>query len=182
MMRLAGSLAGLLVIAGWHTFAAQPVQSPVPIDFSFAGFEAGKPIPSVKAVVAVKPSGLDDTSLLQTAIGHVAVLSLQADGFRSATLLRAGRFHVAGQLHLPAGSIVLRGSGSGADGTAIIAEGNNRHTDRSGRRDRPEGRRSVSLRGRNCRRRRTNLQGCEYKRPRNRRAHSNPMSEHFGMD
>jgi hypothetical protein len=79
MMRLAGSLAGLLVIAGWHTFAAQPVQSPVPIDFSFAGFEAGKPIPSVKAVVAVKPSGLDDTSLLQTAIGHVAVLSLQAD-------------------------------------------------------------------------------------------------------
>ena len=182
MMRLAGSLAGLLVIAGWHTFAAQTVQSPVPIDFSFAGFEAGKPIPSVKAVVAVKPSGLDDTSLLQTAIGHVAVLSLQADA--SGVLLCCVQDAFTSQVNctLPAGSIVLRGSGSGADGTAIIAEGNNRHTDRSGRRDRPEGRRSVSLRGRNCRRRRTNLQGCEYKRPRNRRAHSNPMSEHFGMD
>ena len=35
-------------------------QSPVPVDFSFAGYEAGRPVPSVKGVLAVKPSGGDD--------------------------------------------------------------------------------------------------------------------------
>src|ERR1700726_2049526 len=31
-------------------------QSPVPIDFSFAGYEAGRAVPFVKAVLVVKPS------------------------------------------------------------------------------------------------------------------------------
>ena len=45
------------------------------------------------------------------------------DGFRGALLLAPGRFHVKGQLHLAVGGVVLRGSGVGASGTVIVAEG-----------------------------------------------------------
>src|ERR1035441_7135872 len=66
---------------------ASPVKSPVPIDFSYAGYEAGRPVPWVKAVLAVKPSGGDDTALLQGALDRVASMPLGLDGFRGALLL-----------------------------------------------------------------------------------------------
>jgi hypothetical protein len=102
---------------------ASPVKSPVPIDFSYAGYEAGRPVPWVKAVLAVKPSGGDDTALLQGALDRVASMPLGLDGFRGALLLSPGRFHVKGQLSLRASGVVLRGSGAGASGTVIVAEG-----------------------------------------------------------
>ena len=103
--------------------------SPVHIDFSYAGYEGGgHPLPAVKAVLFVRPTGGDDTALLQSALDRVAARPIGADGFRGALLLSAGRFHVAGQLHLNATGVVLRGAGAGANGTTIIAEGIDRRT------------------------------------------------------
>ncbi len=119
--------AGLLLASSALSCRAQnPVQStPVPIDFSYAGFEAGKPLPSVGAVIAVRPSGKDDTWRLQSAIDHVAAMPLQRNGFRGAILLRPGRYPVSGHLRIAASGIVLRGSESGA---AIVADGIDRRT------------------------------------------------------
>jgi hypothetical protein len=103
-------------------------QSPVPIDFSFAGYEAGRPVPFVKAVLLVNPSGGDDTALLQGALDRVASMPVGADGFRGAVLLSSGRFRVKGQLHMRVSGVVLRGAGSGANGTIVVAEGIGRRT------------------------------------------------------
>jgi hypothetical protein len=119
---LAACLATLAV-------AAQPIPNPVGIDFSFAGFQGGgRSLPAVSAVISVKPSGTDDTALLQSAIDHVASLPIGSDGFRGAILLAPGRFHVEGQLHLNASGIVLRGNSTGSDPTVIVAEGTGRRT------------------------------------------------------
>ena len=103
------AVAALLVAVQCR--AAAPVKRPVPIDFSYAGYQAGEPIPWVKAVLAVQPSGGDDTALLQGAIDRVATMPLESDGFRGAVLLAPGRFHVKGQLHLRASGVVLCGLG-----------------------------------------------------------------------
>jgi hypothetical protein len=58
----------------------------------------------------------------------VASRPVGADGFRGAVLLTSGRFRVNGQLHLRASGLVLRGSGEGANGTVIVAEGIRRRT------------------------------------------------------
>src|ERR1700733_12680239 len=115
-----------LLLASSNAVAAD-AQHPA-IDFSFAGYQAGQPIPSVAAVISVRPSGPDDTFLLQSAIDHMATLPLDAHGFRGAILLRPGRFLVARQLHLNVSGVVLRGSGAGPNGTTIIATGQGRRT------------------------------------------------------
>jgi hypothetical protein len=104
------------------------LQSPVPIDFSFAGYKAGRTVPFVKAVLLVKPSGGDDTALLQGALDRVASMPVGADGFRGTVLLSNGRFRVKGHLLLRAGGVVLRGAGAGVNGTVVVAEGIGRRT------------------------------------------------------
>ena len=101
--------------------------SPV-IDFSFAGYGGIRPIPSVPAVVSVRPGGGDDAALLQAAIDHVASLPERGDGFRGAVQLSAGRFRVAGQLHMRASGVVLRGSADANNATIIVATGLSRRT------------------------------------------------------
>ena len=106
----------------------QPAPAIPPIDFSTAGFQAGKPLPFVEARIAVRPTGGDDTALLQSALDRLASLPIGVNGFRGALLLRPGRFRVGGQLQLRASGVVLRGSGAGTDGTTIVAEGIGRRT------------------------------------------------------
>jgi hypothetical protein len=109
------------------TLHAQSVPgSPVPIDFSYAGYGAGASIPTIPAVLRVAPSGGDDTDLLQQALDRVSTMPLRADGFRGALLLTPGRFHVQGQLHLRVSGVVLRGADP--QKTAIIAEGIDRRS------------------------------------------------------
>ncbi len=115
-----------LLLTSSNAVAADPQH--LAIDFSFAGYQAGQPIPSVAAVISVRPSGSDDTFLLQSAIDHMATLPLDAHGFRGAILLRPGRFLVSGQLRLNVSGVVLRGSGTGPNGTTIVAEGHDRRT------------------------------------------------------
>src|SRR5665213_1938955 len=123
LIQLAAKILIALPATLMLALATPSARSPVPIDFSYAGYEAGRPVPWVKAVLAVKPSGGDDTDLLQGALDRVASMPLGLDGFRGALLLSPGRFHVKGQLSLRASGVLLRGSGAGASGTVIVAEG-----------------------------------------------------------
>ena len=119
----------LFVTVSRLSFGAPPPKNPVPIDFSYAGYQAGgRALPYIPATISVRPTGADDTALLQSAIDHVASLPIGANGFRGAVLLRPGSFRVSGQLHLNASGIVLRGSGNTANGTVISAEGLSRRT------------------------------------------------------
>jgi Family of unknown function (DUF6298)/Putative collagen-binding domain of a collagenase len=102
------------------------VKSPVAIDFSYAGYEGGrKALPLVNAVLMVRPTGGDDTALIQGALDRVATMAPGGNGFRGAVVLSGGRFHVRGQLHFRAGGVVLRGAGPA---TVLVADGISRRS------------------------------------------------------
>src|SRR5262249_18807430 len=69
-----------------------------------------------------QPSG-DDTSRIQQALDQVAQLTPNAQGIRGAVLLTAGTYRIGGTLNIKASGVVLRGAGSGADGTLLLAQG-----------------------------------------------------------
>jgi Family of unknown function (DUF6298) len=111
------------LIIGLLGLAAASAQTA--IDFSYAGYQGGAVSPpAVPAVIAVRPTGGDDTRLLQSALDHVAALPEGKNGFRGAVLLRPGRYRVTGQLEMRATGVVLRGS---AD-CVIVAAGKGRRT------------------------------------------------------
>ncbi|WP_215909296.1 glycoside hydrolase family 55 protein [Streptacidiphilus fuscans] len=94
-------------------------------DYSHAGYEGGGvPLPTaaVRDRVA-KPSGGDDTAQIQAAIDAVSKLPVNSQGLRGAVLLGPGSYKIAGSLQIDASGVVLRGSGSGAGGTRLVAEG-----------------------------------------------------------
>ena len=100
-------------------------KSPVGIDFSHAGYAGGGvALPTVKSVVIVRSTGDDDTALIQGALDRVAARPVNAQGFRGAVVLAAGRFRVKGQLTMRTSGVVLRGM----TGATIVAEGTNRRT------------------------------------------------------
>jgi len=104
-------------------FAAVP-RAENTIDFSHAGYDGGgRTIPSIPAKIAIEPSGEDDTMAIQAAIDHVSPLPGDAAGFRGAVELRAGSYRVAGQLHIGASGVVLRG-----EHATIVATGLSRRT------------------------------------------------------
>ena len=93
------------------------------VDFSHAGYGGGgMKLPGVAAKMEVAPSGGDDSSAIQTAINAVAALPL-TKGFRGAVLLKPGVFRCSKPLAISQDGIVLRGSGSGEDGTVIEMTG-----------------------------------------------------------
>lgn len=97
------------------------------IDFSHAGYGGGgvRP-PEVADALRVRPTGGDDTALIQAALDRVASARADARGLRGAVLLEAGRFRVAGRLRLRASGVVLRGRGAGV--TTVVATGQGRRT------------------------------------------------------
>ena len=118
---LFASFAGAM--AAMSQSSAIPV-SAIGIDFSYAGFGAGQPLPHVRALIRVAPSGGDDTAAIQQAINAVAARPMGDDGFRGAVVLDPGRFHVQGQLTIRSSGVVLRGAGIGK--TIIVADGSSR--------------------------------------------------------
>lgn len=95
------------------------------IDFSYAGYGGGGGHrPEVPAALRVRPSGGDDTALIQAALDRVASMPADAKGFRGALLLDAGTFRVDGELRLRASGVVLRGRG--VDVTTVVATGQGR--------------------------------------------------------
>ena len=93
------------------------------MDFSYAGYMGGGvAIPALTVKKEMAPSGGDDTAAIQAAIGEVAALPL-VNGFRGAVLLKPGTFHCSKEITITQDGAVLRGSGSGKDGTLIEMTG-----------------------------------------------------------
>jgi hypothetical protein len=95
-------------------------------DFSNCGYGGGDTrIPSVpvKRTLQPAPQSADDTARIQQAIDALAKLPRGEDGFRGALLLTRGKYRVEGTLRIAASGVVLRGEGSGEDGTVLIAAG-----------------------------------------------------------
>jgi hypothetical protein len=87
-------------------------------DFSYAGYKNGTVlIPAIGVVDSVSPIAGDNTSSIQNAISRVASRPLDANGFRGALLMKAGKYRVFGTLFLNASGVVLRGVGEGSDST-----------------------------------------------------------------
>lgn len=98
-------------------------------DFSYCGYAASNAaIPEVAVKVVVPVTKADATLRIQSALDYVASLPLDQKGFRGAVLLQKGIYPVSGQLKMMASGVVLRGSGMGANGTAIIGAGKDRET------------------------------------------------------
>jgi hypothetical protein len=94
------------------------------LDFSNAGYMGGGvALPAVPATKALKPSGGDDTAAIQAALDAVAAMPANSHGVRGAVELAAGTFRLAGSLTISAGGVVLRGRGSGANGTLFQVTG-----------------------------------------------------------
>lgn len=95
------------------------------MDFSHAGYKGGGvalPNAPVQVTLSAVSSG-DDTSRIQTAINQVAAMAPNAQGIRGAVLLRAGAYRLSGTLQITTSGVVLRGSGSGTNGTIINLTG-----------------------------------------------------------
>ncbi|HEX7316360.1 MAG TPA: DUF6298 domain-containing protein [Pyrinomonadaceae bacterium] len=95
------------------------------IDFSHAGYGSGGVArPEVPAALRVRPTGGDDTALIQAALERVASSPADARGWRGAVLLDGGTFRVARQLRLRASGVVLRGRDVKL--TTVVATGRSR--------------------------------------------------------
>lgn len=143
--RLGAGAAGLLLAAtasavqvkipfvhlgrsGALTYTADAQGNHVP-DFSAAGYrEGGVPLPTLPVRVRVTPVPGDNGPRIQAAIDYVSHLPLNAHGHRGAVLLAPGHYDIAGHLSINANGVVLRGSGSGENGTVLVATGQRRRT------------------------------------------------------
>jgi hypothetical protein len=93
------------------------------MDFSSAGYMGGGvALPQVSVKVTVTPSGGDDRAAIQAAVDKVSRMPLQG-GFRGAVELGAGTFKTGGPVLVGASGVVVRGAGSGKNGTLIQASG-----------------------------------------------------------
>jgi hypothetical protein len=94
------------------------------MDFSHAGYGGGGVrIPEVRVVRTVKAVSGDNTAQIQAAIDEVSKLSIGQDGFRGAVGLERGSYDVAGLIKIAVSGVVLRGGGSGEDGTVLRVTG-----------------------------------------------------------
>jgi hypothetical protein len=93
-------------------------------DFSHCGYMGGGvAIPDVPVATTLSPRNGDDTQMIQDAIDHVSSLNPDANGFRGAVLLTAGRYQVSRSLTIGVGGVVLRGQGQNVLGTVLAATG-----------------------------------------------------------
>jgi len=113
---------------GKLTYQANANGDRVP-DFSYCGYMLSEtPIPEVPVRVIVPAMKGDATEKIQTAIDYVSSLPQNKQGFRGTVLLEKGTFNVGGGLSIRASGVVLRGSGSGPEGTLLIGTGVDRET------------------------------------------------------
>ncbi len=89
------------------------------MDFSYAGYMGGGvALPEVAVKITVRPVEGDNTAAIQEAIDKISAMSLEK-GFRGAVLLAPGEYTCSGTISVRTPGIVLRGSGSGANGSII---------------------------------------------------------------
>ena len=99
-------------------------------DFSHCGYGGGgAALPDAPVRIQLRPGKEnDETARIQAAINRVSSLSPDERGMRGVVLLESGSFRVAETLQLRHGGVVLRGRGSGVDGTTIVAAGTGKRT------------------------------------------------------
>jgi hypothetical protein len=96
-------------------------------DFSFAGYKASSvAIPNVPIKAFVPHIDGDATKTIQSALDYVAKLKADKNGFKGTVLLDKGIFKVSGEINIKESGIVLRGSGSGNNGTILLGTSINR--------------------------------------------------------
>ena len=99
------------------------------LDYSSVGYKSGvAPLPDVPVKAVVAPVAGDDTAHIQAAINAVESMPLDTNGFRGAVLLASGEFQLSGTITINAGGVVLRGQGSGTNGTVLRATAANQYS------------------------------------------------------
>ncbi len=102
------------------------------LDFSSAGYQSGLlPLPlsnSVPVRTNLSPVAGDNCARIQNAINYVQSLPLGTNGFRGAVLLSAGEYALSNSITITASGVVLRGVGSGTNGTVLRATAPNQYT------------------------------------------------------
>ena len=87
-------------------------------DFSYAGYHAGEsPIPTVPQVASVKDHGCKGDGVTDDTRAFQAALDAASTG---ALLVPKGRYLLTGRLILRKSGVVIRGEGSGPDGTILF--------------------------------------------------------------
>lgn len=85
-------------------------------DFSHAGYMGGGvEIPEISVVKTITPISGDNTAHIQAAIDYVGALPKDANGFRGALLLNAGKYEILGTLNVKYDGVIIRGVGQGED-------------------------------------------------------------------
>ncbi|MBK0370891.1 DUF6298 domain-containing protein [Flavobacterium agrisoli] len=96
-------------------------------DFSFAGYRASTvALPDVGIKTFVPHISGDATATIQAAVDYVSKLKADKNGFKGTVLLDKGVFKVSGEIILKETGVVLRGSGSGTNGTTLLGTSINR--------------------------------------------------------
>jgi len=82
-------------------------------DFSGVGYQNSEAqIPNIPVVLTINPIVGDNVQNVQNAINTVALMPLQANGFRGAILFSAGLYNLNLPINIIASGIVLRGAGT----------------------------------------------------------------------
>jgi hypothetical protein len=93
-------------------------------DFSHVGYHSGQnAIPHVAVKMTLEPGQGDNTKRIHDALDKLGTLPVDKAGLRGALLLKRGLYRVEGSLVISHSGTVLRGQGSGPDGSVIIAAG-----------------------------------------------------------
>jgi hypothetical protein len=93
------------------------------MDFSYAGYMGGGvSIPSPVVKITLNPIAGDNTDIIQNAIDQVSSMKI-INGFRGTVLLNPGIYNCERPLTISSSGVVLRGSGSGNNGTIINLTG-----------------------------------------------------------
>lgn len=93
------------------------------MDFSHAGYMGGGvaiPLPEVK--ITLSAGSGDNSTAIQNAVNEVAKMKL-VNGFRGTVLLKPGFYNCEKAISINASGVVLRGSGSGDNGSIINMTG-----------------------------------------------------------
>ena len=96
-------------------------------DISRCGYQGGGvPIPTnIPVVLTLTNQPGDNLARIQNAIATVGAMPIQTNGFRGAILLKAGTYNVSNSILLNKSGIILRGEGSGPNGTVLQMTGGN---------------------------------------------------------
>src|ERR1051325_8846273 len=99
------------------------------LDYSSCGYKGGGvAIPEVPVKATISPVAGDNTANIQAAINTVKALPLDANGFRGAVVLTAGEYPCSNTITINASGVILRGVGSGTNGTVLRATAANQYS------------------------------------------------------